>query len=83
MLSSYLSSSCWTMLLIGAFSLVEMVQASILVVGSANADTFLHVARLPVEGENLTLLPGTLPVVDVPGGKGCTQVSSSFLKFYL
>jgi ribokinase len=44
-----------------------------LVVGSANADTFLPVARLPSEGENLTLLPGTEPFVDVPGGKGCTQ----------
>ena len=46
---------------------------SILVVGSANADTFLSVDRLPTEGENLTLLPGTEPQVDVPGGKGCTQ----------
>ena len=46
---------------------------SVLVVGSANADTFLSVDRLPTEGENLTLLPGTEPVVDVPGGKGCTQ----------
>ena len=45
----------------------------ILVVGSANADTFLPVNRLPVEGENLTLRPGTEPIVDVPGGKGCTQ----------
>lgn len=45
----------------------------ILVVGSINADTFLPVARLPTEGENLTLLPGTHPSVDIPGGKGCTQ----------
>jgi hypothetical protein len=49
------------------------VLSNILVVGSANADTFLRVARLPTEGENLTLLPGTQPVVDLPGGKGCTQ----------
>jgi sugar/nucleoside kinase (ribokinase family)/sugar phosphate isomerase/epimerase len=49
------------------------VKANILVVGSVNADTFLPIARLPVEGENLTLLPGKMPVVDVPGGKGCTQ----------
>jgi sugar/nucleoside kinase (ribokinase family)/sugar phosphate isomerase/epimerase len=50
-----------------------VVLANILVVGSANADTFLPVARLPIEGENLTLLPGRHPVVDLPGGKGCTQ----------
>ena len=50
-----------------------LAESSILVVGSANADTFLKVARLPTEGENLTLLPGSEPVVDVPGGKGCTQ----------
>ncbi len=48
-------------------------KSSVLVVGSANADTFLSVDRLPTEGENLTLLPGTEPEVDVPGGKGCTQ----------
>lgn len=48
-------------------------KSSVLVVGSANADTFLSVDRLPTEGENLTLLPGTEPIVDVPGGKGCTQ----------
>jgi sugar/nucleoside kinase (ribokinase family)/sugar phosphate isomerase/epimerase len=47
--------------------------ANILVVGSINADTFLPVSRLPSEGENLTLLPNKHPVVDVPGGKGCTQ----------
>lgn len=52
---------------------VANTQTSVLVVGSANADTFLPVARLPTEGENLTLLPGSLPIVDVPGGKGCTQ----------
>lgn len=54
-------------------TLLPVVQSNILVVGSANADTFLPVARLPTEGENLTLLPGTQPVVDLPGGKGCTQ----------
>jgi sugar/nucleoside kinase (ribokinase family)/sugar phosphate isomerase/epimerase len=43
----------------------------ILVVGSANVDTFLPVARLPSEGENLTTQRP--PIVDVPGGKGCTQ----------
>jgi sugar/nucleoside kinase (ribokinase family)/sugar phosphate isomerase/epimerase len=48
-------------------------KSSVLVVGSANADTFLSVDRLPTEGENLTLLPGAEPIVDVPGGKGCTQ----------
>ena len=45
----------------------------LLVIGSANADTFLPVERLPIEGENLALLPGTHPSLDVPGGKGCTQ----------
>ena len=43
----------------------------IIVVGSANADTFLSVVRLPVEGENLTTL--CEPSTDIPGGKGCTQ----------
>ncbi|KAG7367513.1 xylose isomerase domain containing protein [Nitzschia inconspicua] len=43
----------------------------ILVVGSANVDTFLPVSRLPSEGENLTTQRP--PIVDVPGGKGCTQ----------
>ena len=46
---------------------------SILVAGSANVDTFLPVARFPSPGENLTLLPGRDPEVDVPGGKGCNQ----------
>lgn len=50
-----------------------VAKASILVVGSMNADTFLPVARLPTEGENILLVPGKQPVVDVPGGKGCTQ----------
>jgi len=54
-------------------SISTPTKASVLVVGSANADTFLPVARLPTEGENLTLLPGRAPIVDVPGGKGCTQ----------
>ena len=43
----------------------------IVVVGSANVDTFLTVERLPVEGENLVTVEE--PIVDVPGGKGCTQ----------
>ncbi|CAJ1919628.1 unnamed protein product [Cylindrotheca closterium] len=47
--------------------------SNILVIGSANADTFLPIARLPTEGENLTLLPGKHPQIDLPGGKGCTQ----------
>jgi len=34
-----------------------------------NADTFLRVRRLPKSGENLTLLPGCVPIEDVPGGK--------------
>ena len=45
----------------------------LLVVGSANADTFLPVKRLPVEGENLTVPPGRAVEIDVPGGKGCNQ----------
>ena len=45
--------------------------ANILVVGSINADTFLPVSRLPAEGENLMLWKDA--IVDVPGGKGCTQ----------
>lgn len=53
--------------------IVSACAKKILVVGSANADTFLPVKRLPTEGENLTLLPGRQPIVDVPGGKGCTQ----------
>ncbi|KAL3921563.1 MAG: hypothetical protein SGILL_002684 [Bacillariaceae sp.] len=46
----------------------------ILVVGSANVDTFLPVKRLPSEGENLTTQ--RTPIVDVPGGKGCTQAAA-------
>jgi len=45
----------------------------ILVAGSLNLDTFLPISRLPVEGETLTLVPGEVPNVDVPGGKGCNQ----------
>mmetsp|Transcript_1990 Transcript_1990/g.2797 ORF Transcript_1990/g.2797 Transcript_1990/m.2797 type:complete len:726 (+) Transcript_1990:149-2326(+) len=44
---------------------------NILVVGSANADTFLPVPRMPVEGENL--MTSGPPQIDLPGGKGCTQ----------
>ena len=47
--------------------------SKILVAGSANLDTFLPLKRLPVEGENLSLLPNTDPIIDVPGGKGCNQ----------
>ncbi len=46
---------------------------SILIFGSSNLDTFLPLKRLPTEGENLTLLPNTSPIIDVPGGKGCNQ----------
>jgi len=46
----------------------------VMVVGSVNADTFLSVSKLPIEGENLTTLPGASSIeLDVPGGKGCTQ----------
>jgi sugar/nucleoside kinase (ribokinase family) len=55
----------------------------ILVVGSANVDTFLPVSRLPVEGENVMTMTSdddedgmqnpVSVVVDVPGGKGLTQ----------
>lgn len=51
--------------------LCTSVEANILVVGSINADTFLPVVRLPTEGENIVTTGP--PVVDVPGGKGCTQ----------
>ena len=61
---------------------VQAAAAEVVVVGSINADTFLPVSRLPVEGENLTLRKGSEPVVDVPGGKGCTQaVAASKLLF--
>lgn len=46
---------------------------SILIFGSSNLDTFLPLKRLPSPGENLTLLPNTSPIIDVPGGKGCNQ----------
>jgi ribokinase len=54
---------------------VAIVDATkpILVVGSINADTFFPVARLPTEGENVMLRKGCQPIMDVPGGKGCTQ----------
>lgn len=45
----------------------------IVVAGSSNLDTFLHIQRLPNPGENLTLLPGSQPNIDVPGGKGLNQ----------
>jgi len=54
-----------------AFVLKREAHANILVVGSANIDTFLPVERLPAEGENL-MVQG-LPTDNVPGGKGCTQ----------
>ena len=50
---------------------VNAFQKKISVVGSVNADTFLRVQRIPVEGENLTCLGE--PTVDLAGGKGCTQ----------
>lgn len=66
-------SRYWKIECLAICLLFSPVLSNILVVGSANADTFLPIARLPTEGENLTLLPGTQPAVDVPGGKGCTQ----------
>lgn len=60
---------------------VKAANGSILVVGSINADTFLPVVRLPTEGENLTLRPGCQALMDLPGGKGCTQaVAASKLR---
>lgn len=60
------------LLLVYTTSLVDAASGKrIVVVGSVNADTFLPVLRLPVEGENLTTLQE--PEIDVPGGKGCTQ----------
>jgi ribokinase len=53
--------------------IVAASASTILVCGSANADTFLPVKRLPAEGENILLLHSRQPIVDVPGGKGCTQ----------
>lgn len=67
------AAKCWKLIFLLTSFALGPVRANILVVGSANADTFLPVARLPTEGENLTLLPGKQPVVDLPGGKGCTQ----------
>jgi sugar/nucleoside kinase (ribokinase family)/sugar phosphate isomerase/epimerase len=54
---------------------IENYNKHIIVVGSANADTFLSVLRLPVEGENLTTL--CEPSADMPGGKGCTQAAAA------
>ncbi len=71
LMSTNLASMLFVALI--GFLIIKSSQCKILVVGSANADTFLPVARLPKEGENLTLLPGRQPVVDLPGGKGCTQ----------
>ena len=48
-------------------------QQPILIFGSSNLDTFLPLKRLPTPGENLTLLPNTSPIIDIPGGKGCNQ----------
>jgi ribokinase len=67
------SNQCWHFKCLALYLLISPVLSNILVVGSANADTFLPVARLPTEGENLTLLPGKHPEIDLPGGKGCTQ----------
>jgi sugar/nucleoside kinase (ribokinase family)/sugar phosphate isomerase/epimerase len=62
------------LLLLASVPAIEWTTAAnILVVGSVNADTFLPVARLPTEGENVVLRPGCQPTVDIPGGKGCTQ----------
>ena len=52
---------------------VQEVQANLIIAGSANLDTFLPIKRLPQPGENLTLLPNTHPLIDIPGGKGCNQ----------
>ena len=65
------SSSCWCSRIPGTVVGSEVRRTSIVVVGSINADTFLPVARIPLEGENLTT--DAEPVTDVPGGKGCTQ----------
>ena len=58
-------------MLLGLIVVADASPKRIAVVGSVNADTFLHVARLPVEGENLTCQ--AIPTVDMAGGKGCTQ----------
>ncbi len=50
-----------------------LVNANLLIAGSANLDTFLRLKRLPQPGENLALLPNTQPIIDIPGGKGCNQ----------
>ena len=72
-----LSSSSTLLLVLLSFSAIITCSGdsirSILVAGSLNADTFLPISRFPSSGENLTLLPGAFPLVDVPGGKGCNQ----------
>jgi len=45
----------------------------IIVFGSLNIDTILPLAHLPMDGENLMLLPDTHPTTNIPGGKGCNQ----------
>lgn len=52
---------------------ITLVNANLLIAGSSNLDTFLRLRRLPQPGENLTLLPNTQPIIDIPGGKGCNQ----------
>jgi len=47
--------------------------SSIVIAGSMNLDTFLPVSRLPIQGENIGLVPGENPIVDIPGGKGNNQ----------
>ena len=69
-LSSIISSF---LLSIPIVSCNQSTSSSILIAGSANLDTFLPLKRLPNPGENLTLLPNTNPIIDVPGGKGCNQ----------
>ncbi|GKY96706.1 hypothetical protein MPSEU_000630100 [Mayamaea pseudoterrestris] len=54
-----------------AASITSSNTGNILVVGSVNSDTFLPVDRLPCQGENIVCRCD--PVIDVPGGKGCTQ----------
>ena len=51
---------------------VTYTNGNILVVGSANLDTILHVHHLPQSGENIMTIPYT-DVREVAGGKGCNQ----------
>mmetsp|Transcript_13229 Transcript_13229/g.18729 ORF Transcript_13229/g.18729 Transcript_13229/m.18729 type:complete len:722 (-) Transcript_13229:1969-4134(-) len=71
--NSVISKVTLSLLLLLQNILIVLGGKAILVVGSINADTFLPVARIPTEGENITLRPGCEATVDVPGGKGCTQ----------